>query len=131
MNQTTEIVIAICNAMSMCVPRHAYRPNKTIITLPPRARTLYYHPCRYRTDDAILKHANKNRLGTIDRGPNDFDVCESDCCIGRIFHAPQSPADRSWMRTVTAREYPRTIHSRGYLATREQAMEAQWLRLSK
>jgi hypothetical protein len=82
----------------------------------------------------ILKHSNKNRLGTIDRGPNDFDVCESDCCIGRIFHAPQSPPDRSWMRTVTAREYPRTIHSRGYSATREQAMEdfkAQWLRLSK
>jgi hypothetical protein len=24
----------------------------------------------------ILKHATKNRLGTIDWGPNDFDVCE-------------------------------------------------------
>ena len=39
----------------------------------------------------ILKHANKNRLGTIDWGPNDFDVCESDRCIGRIFLSPQSP----------------------------------------
>ena len=46
MNQTIEIVIAICKAMSMYVPRHAYRPNKTIITLPPRARTLYYRPCQ-------------------------------------------------------------------------------------
>ena len=33
----------------------------------------------------ILKRANKNRLGAIDWGPNDFDVCESNRCIGRIF----------------------------------------------
>ena len=26
----------------------------------------------------ILKHANKNRLGAIDWGQNDFDVCVSD-----------------------------------------------------
>jgi hypothetical protein len=32
----------------------------------------------------ILKHANKNRLGSIDWGPNDFDVCEDDRGIGRI-----------------------------------------------
>ena len=29
----------------------------------------------------ILKHANKNRLGAVDWGPNDFDVCEGDRCI--------------------------------------------------
>ena len=78
----------------------------------------------------ILKHANKNRLGAIDWGPNDFDVCVSDRSIGRIFLAPQSSPDRSWMWTITARDYPRTIHSRGYSATREQAMQefkAQWL----
>ena len=78
----------------------------------------------------ILKHANKNRLGAIDWGTNDFDVCVSDRCIGRIFLAPRSPPDRSWMWTITARDYPRTIHSRGYSATREQAMaefKKQWL----
>ena len=78
----------------------------------------------------ILKHANKNRLGAIDWGPDDFDVCVSDRCIGRIFLAPQSPPDRSWMWTITARDYPRTIHSRGYSATREQAMaelKARWV----
>ena len=82
----------------------------------------------------ILKHANKNRLGAIDWGPNDFGVCESDRCIGRIFLPPQSPPDRSWMWTITTRDYPRTIHSRGYSATREQAMtdfKAQCCRRSK
>jgi hypothetical protein len=37
---------------------------------------------------------------------------------------------RHWMWTITARDYPRTIHSRGYSATREEAMmeyKAQWL----
>jgi hypothetical protein len=38
----------------------------------------------------ILKHANKNRLGAIDWGPNDFDVCVGDRGIGRIFLSPQS-----------------------------------------
>jgi hypothetical protein len=33
----------------------------------------------------ILKHANKNRLGAIDWGPNDLDVLDADRCIGRIF----------------------------------------------
>jgi hypothetical protein len=26
----------------------------------------------------VLKHANKSRLGTIDWGPNDFDVLDAD-----------------------------------------------------
>ena len=37
---------------------------------------------------------------------------------------------RPWFWTITAMDYPRTIHSRGYSATREQAMadfKAQWL----
>jgi hypothetical protein len=28
----------------------------------------------------ILKQANKNRLGAIDRSPNDFDVLDADRC---------------------------------------------------
>jgi hypothetical protein len=81
------------------------------------------------TSTLILKHANKNRLGAIEWGPNDFDVCEGDRGIGRIFFSPQSPPDRNWMWTITASDYPRSIHSRGYSATREQAMadfKAQW-----
>ena len=78
----------------------------------------------------ILKHANKNRLGAIDWGPNDFDVCVGDRGIGRIFLSPQSPPGRHWIWTITARDYPRSIHTRGYSATREQAMadfKVQWL----
>ena len=78
----------------------------------------------------VLKHANKNRLGAIEWGPNDFDVCESDCGIGRIFLSPQAPQARPWFWTITARDYPRSVHSRGYSATREEAMadfKAQWL----
>jgi hypothetical protein len=43
-------------------------------------------PCRVvRRMTLILKHANKNRLGAIDWGPNDLDVLDADRCIGRIF----------------------------------------------
>ena len=78
----------------------------------------------------ILKHANKNRLGAIDWGPNDFDVSNADRSIGRIFLSPQAPQGRPWFWTITAREYPPSIHSRGYSESREQAMQdfkAQWL----
>jgi hypothetical protein len=55
----------------------------------------------------ILKHANKNRLGAIDWGPNDFDVVAAERCVGRIFPSQQAPQRRPWFWTVTAREYPR------------------------
>jgi hypothetical protein len=77
----------------------------------------------------ILKHAHENRLGAIDCGPNDFDVLDADRCIGRIFLSPQSPG-RNWMWTITAVDFKPSIHSRGYLETREQAMadfKTQWL----
>ena len=78
----------------------------------------------------VLKHANKNRLGAIDWGPNDFDVCEGDRCIGRIFLSLQAPEGRPWFWTITALDYPPSIHSRGYSPTREQAMadfKKRWL----
>ena len=78
----------------------------------------------------VLKHANKNRLGAVEWGPNDFDVIEGDRCIGRIFLSAQAPQGCPWFWTITAREYPPTTHSRGYSTTREQAMmefKAQWL----
>jgi len=46
------------------------------------------------------------------------------------FWSPQMPADRNWMLTIPAMDYPRTVHSRGNPATREQAMaefKKQWL----
>ena len=70
----------------------------------------------------VLKHANKNRPGAIDWGRNDFDVLDADRCVGRIFLSPASPPDRNWMWTITAREFPRSIHTRGYSETREEAM---------
>ena len=65
---------------------------------------------------------------------NDWTVLDGDRIIGRIFLSPQSPADRTRMWRITARDYQRSIHSRGYSATREQAMadlNAQWLRPSQ
>jgi hypothetical protein len=61
---------------------------------------------------------------------NDWTLLDGDRTIGRIFLSPASPPDRNWMWTITARDYPRSIHSRRYSATREQAMQdfkAQWL----
>jgi hypothetical protein len=53
---------------------------------------------------------------------DDFDLFDGDRCVGRIFLSPHSPPDRNWMGTIAAREYPPTIHNRGYSPTREQAM---------
>jgi len=58
-------------------------------------------------------------------------VTEGDRCIGRIFLSPQAPEGQPWSWTITAREHPPSIHSRGYSATREQAMadfKTQWIR---
>jgi hypothetical protein len=53
---------------------------------------------------------------------DDHVVLDGGRVVGRIFLTPQSPSERSWMWTITAPEYPRSIHTRGYSATREQAM---------
>ena len=77
----------------------------------------------------ILKHAHENRLGAIDWGPNDFDVLDAADASG-AYSCRRTPPDRNWMWTITAPEYPPSIHSRGYSATREQAMadfKTQWL----
>ena len=89
----------------------------------------------------ILKHANlrpasrmaltlafaKRYFGFGDK--DDHVVLDGARVIGRIFLSPQSPPDRNWMWTITAPEHPRSIHTRGYSATREEAMvdfKAQW-----
>jgi hypothetical protein len=56
-------------------------------------------------------------------GAQTFDVSDTGRCVGRIFVSPRALASASVVWTITAREYPRTIHSRGYSATREQAMK--------
>ena len=62
---------------------------------------------------------------------NDYIVLDDKrTCMGRIFLSTHSPPDRDWMWTITASEYPPTIHSCGYSATREDAMadfKQQWL----
>jgi hypothetical protein len=50
--------------------------------------------------------------------------------IGRIFQAPQAPEGQLWFSTITAVEFPPSIHNRGYSATRDQAVKdfkMQWL----
>jgi hypothetical protein len=79
----------------------------------------------------ILKPAN--RLGAIEWRKDDYDVLDASRVIGRIMLHPQAPEGRTWFWTITSSEYPPTINSRGYSATREQAMadiKAQWLALS-
>jgi hypothetical protein len=49
---------------------------------------------------------------------------------GRIMLHPQAPEGRPWFWTITPREHPPSIHSRGYSETREQAIQdfkALWL----
>jgi hypothetical protein len=73
----------------------------------------------------LKKTASIYRMGD----GNDWTVLDGDRIVGRIFLSPQSPPDRNWMWTITARDYPRSIHSRGYCATREEAMtdfKTQW-----
>jgi hypothetical protein len=67
----------------------------------------------------LKKTASIYRIGA---GDDDYTVLDGDRVIGRIFLSPASPPDRNWMWTITARDYPPSIHSRGYCATREQAM---------
>ena len=61
---------------------------------------------------------------------DDHVVLDGGRVIGRIFQAPQAPERQPWFWTITAMDYPRTIHSRGYSASREQAMQdfkTQWM----
>ena len=78
----------------------------------------------------ILKTTRSQYGSPFDGDENDYVVLDGDDVIGRICLSPQTPEGRPWFWTITARDYPRSIHSRGYSATREQAMadfKARWL----
>jgi hypothetical protein len=75
-----------------------------------------------------LVRASKSRGGEWDT--DDFDVYEGGRVIGRIMLHPQAPKDQPWFWTIVQGIRP-AIDSRGYAATREQAMadfKARWLR---
>jgi hypothetical protein len=74
----------------------------------------------------LKKTASIYGIGSDD----DYVVLDDNRCVGRIFSSPHSPANHPWMWTITAREQPRSIHTRGYSATRKQAMQnfkTQWI----
>ena len=76
----------------------------------------------------LILASTKRYFGFGDK--DDHVVLEGGRVIGRIFQQPQAPEGQPWFWTITAREHPPTIHSRGYSETREQAMKdfkTQWL----
>jgi hypothetical protein len=77
---------------------------------------------------ALTLASTKRYCGLGDK--DDHVVLDGGRVIGRIFLSPQSPPDRNWMWTITAVEFPPSIHNRGYSATREYAMadfKARWV----
>jgi hypothetical protein len=72
----------------------------------------------------LLKSANASRGGGIEWDPDDYDVHdEVGRVIGRIMRHPQAPKDQPWFWTIV-QGIPPAIDSRGYAATREEAMAA-------
>jgi len=60
---------------------------------------------------------------------NDYTVLDGGRCIGHMVLSRQAPKERPWFWTITARDFTPTIDSRGYSATRQQAManfKSQW-----
>lgn len=61
--------------------------------------------------------------------PDDYVVLDDDRCIGWIFKATYAPPSKPWFWTIIAREFPVSVHNKGYAATCEEAMtafKAQW-----
>ena len=80
--------------------------------------------------NSLVLKTTRSQYGKPFNDADDYVVLNDGRVIGRIFHQPQAPQGQPWFWTITAREYPPSIHSRGYSETREQAMadfKKQWL----
>ncbi len=56
--------------------------------------------------------------------------CSTVVASSAAYFSSRRRQKASWFWTITAREHPPSIHSRGYSGTREEAMtefKAQWL----
>ena len=83
---------------------------------------------QFKMQTLILKTTRSQYGSPFDN--DDYVVLHDDHVIGRIMLHPQAPEGRPWFWTITAMDYPPSIHTRGYSETREQAMadfKAQWL----
>jgi hypothetical protein len=49
-------------------------------------------------------------------------VLDAGEVVGRIMLHPQAPPGQPWFWTITTLDKPPSVYSRGYAATREQAM---------
>ena len=80
--------------------------------------------------NSLILKTTRSQYGKPFNDADDYVVLNDGRVIGRIFQQPQAPQGQPWFWTITAREHPPSIHSRGYSATREQAMadfKVQWL----
>ena len=71
----------------------------------------------------VIVSARKSR-GADYWDKDDYDVRlgnASGRVVGRIFRQPRAPKEQPWFWTITAREQY-SVYSRGYAASREQAM---------
>ena len=72
----------------------------------------------------VLVSARKSR-GADYWDKDDYDVRlgnASGRVVGRIFRQPRAPKEQPWFWTITAREQSPSVYTRGYAASREQAM---------
>jgi len=81
---------------------------------------------------ALVLAPTRRHFGFGDK--NDHVMLQAGRVIGRIFLASHSPSDRPWFWTLTAQELATPTNSRGYSATREEAIAdctSTWLSESK
>jgi hypothetical protein len=71
----------------------------------------------------ILKRASASRPSG-QWNDDDFDVLADGAVVGRIFNAAASPVGSTWMWSLAFGHHEDRARTRGYEATREEAMAA-------